>query len=261
MHSSLAPAALVLLSSFGCLRADEAPVADREAPPIHRGEASTGDEARVIEVRALTVAWAGADGADTTITRTEAQAEARAQNVASLARLPDSNFGEVARSYGDGPPATMRFSRQDSTLPMEVVAEAFRLRVGQRSRAIRTVSGFFVLERMPDPDLGPTAIHARHILISHTDARMAGEDITRTREEAQSLAEAIARRARSGEDWDALHRAHSDETNGPEGGDLGTFGRGQMVPAFERAAFALEVRAISEAVESPFGFHVIQRLE
>jgi parvulin-like peptidyl-prolyl isomerase len=215
----------------------------------------------VVELQAMTITWAGAEGASEELTRTEAQAQARAENVAALVRLPEANFGELARSYADRPVATLRVAQGDSTLPPEVVSEGFRLAIGQRSRAIRTASGFVILERLPDPELGPTEIHARHILVSHADSRMAPEGTTRTREEAQALAETIARRARAGEDWDALHRAHSDEANGPEGGDLGTFGRGQMVPAFERAAFALEVREISDAVESPFGFHVIQRIE
>ena len=251
---------LLSLTLFsGCLRDPEPAAADAQARPIHTTEG--GESSRVIELRAMTIAWSGAERASDEITRTEAQAEARAQNVASLARMPDANFGELARTYADTPVATLRLTREDTTAPAEIVREGFRLAVGQRSRAIRTAAGFVILERMADPELGPSEIHARHILVSYVDSRSAAEGITRTREEAQALAEAISRRARAGEDWDALHAAHSDEPNGPPGGDLGTFGRGQMVPAFERAAFGLEVREISGAVESPFGFHVIQRLE
>lgn len=209
----------------------------------------------------LTIAWAGAEGAGEGMTRTEEDARTRAENVAGLLRTPGINVAETARTYGDQPPARMRITREDEVLPPDVVREAFRTPVGQTSRALRTDRGYLILERLPDPERGPSEIRARHILVSHTEARMAPETVTRSRDEARALAEGIVRRARTGEDWDAMHARHSDETNGPPGGDLGRFGRGQMVASFERAAFRLEVREISDAVESPFGFHVIQRLE
>ena len=53
-------------------------------------------------------------------------------------------------------------------------------------------------------------------------------------------------------------RESSDEGSKELGGDLGTFGRGRMVPAFEAAAFALPVGEISQPVLSPFGYHLIQ---
>jgi peptidyl-prolyl cis-trans isomerase SurA len=105
-------------------------------------------------------------------------------------------------------------------------------------------------------------VRARHILISFRGARQAEPTVTRSRDEAQALAAEVAAAARDGQhDWTALHAEHSDEPDSPPGGDLGLFGRGQMVPTFERAAFALGVDEISDPVESPFGFHVIQRTE
>ena len=56
----------------------------------------------------------------------------------------------------------------------------------------------------------------------------------------------------------------SENSNGPsktEGGDLGKFKFEVMAPAFSKAAFALEVDAVSEVVETGFGFHVIKRTE
>lgn len=78
---------------------------------------------------------------------------------------------------------------------------------------------------------------------------------------ARQKAEDILKRARAGEDFDKLAKENSDEPGAKEsGGDLGWFGRGRMVKAFEDAAFALKDNEISDIVESQFGFHIIQRL-
>jgi parvulin-like peptidyl-prolyl isomerase len=94
----------------------------------------------------------------------------------------------------------------------------------------------------------------------HQGSERAPPSITRSRDEARTRANDVLRRARAGEDFAALARQYSDEPGASQsGGDLGTFGPGQMVPPFEQAAFALAVNAISDIVETPFGFHVIQR--
>src|ERR1044071_655514 len=78
---------------------------------------------------------------------------------------------------------------------------------------------------------------------------------------ARDKAEALRQRAASGEDFDKLAKENSDEPGAKEsGGDLGWFGKGRMVKPFEEAAFALKDNEISQVVESPFGFHVIQVL-
>lgn len=108
----------------------------------------------------------------------------------------------------------------------------------------------------------PSRVAARHVLVMHRGSERAPEGITRTREEARTRAEEVLRRARAGEDFADLARHFSDEPGAStSGGDLGQFGHGQMVPPFERAAFALAVGAISDIVETDFGFHVIKRTQ
>lgn len=86
--------------------------------------------------------------------------------------------------------------------------------------------------------------------------------VVRSREQALSVAQEVLRRARSNEDFARLAIEFSDEPGaGNRGGSLGRFGRGQMVPAFEAAVFNLDVGQISDIVETPFGFHIIQRTE
>ena len=95
-------------------------------------------------------------------------------------------------------------------------------------------------------------VTARHILIGSRD-----EDAAK-KAEAKSKAEALRKQLIEGADFAALAAEHSDCPSKADGGSLGSFGRGRMVPAFDAAAFALETNAISDVVETPFGFHIIQ---
>ena len=95
---------------------------------------------------------------------------------------------------------------------------------------------------------------ARHILLSTNN----DED-----EDAQEVkAEELVTQLRAGADFAELARANSqDPGSAANGGDLGIVERGQMVPEFEEATFALEKDAISDPVKSQFGYHIIQVLD
>jgi parvulin-like peptidyl-prolyl isomerase len=79
--------------------------------------------------------------------------------------------------------------------------------------------------------------------------------------DAEGLAKAqdILKRLKAGEDFAALATKESDDTgSAANGGDLSFFKRGQMVPSFEQAAFAMQPGELSEPVKSQFGYHVIK---
>jgi peptidyl-prolyl cis-trans isomerase C len=86
------------------------------------------------------------------------------------------------------------------------------------------------------------AVSARHILV-------------KTLEEAVS----IKSKAINEESFARLAVEHSTCPSGKQGGNLGTFGRGQMVKPFEDATFSLEVGQISDPVQTQFGYHLIYR--
>lgn len=72
-------------------------------------------------------------------------------------------------------------------------------------------------------------------------------------------AEDIQKKLADGETFSDMAQKFSKCPSGKSGGDLGQFGRGQMVKPFEDAAFALEVDQVSAPVQTQFGYHLIQR--
>jgi len=98
----------------------------------------------------------------------------------------------------------------------------------------------------------PDRVTAQHILFK-TEGKKP-EEIEKIREKARGVLE----RARKGEDFGALAKQFSEDTSAARGGDLGSFGRGQMVREFEQAAFSLGPGAISDIVQTQFGFHIIK---
>ena len=100
-------------------------------------------------------------------------------------------------------------------------------------------------------------VRASHILLMY--AGSARSNASRSKEEAFKEIQQIKARIDAGADFAQEAKQHSDCPSSRQGGDLGRFGRGQMVPEFEQAAFALPVGGISDVVETAFGYHIIQR--
>lgn len=108
----------------------------------------------------------------------------------------------------------------------------------------------------PDKFKMPERTQASHILIS-ADQKATPED----KKKAKEKAEAIRKRVAKGEDFAAVAKAESNCPSAAKGGDLGYFGKGQMVPEFEKAAAALKLGELSDVVESPFGYHIIKVMD
>jgi peptidyl-prolyl cis-trans isomerase D len=97
-------------------------------------------------------------------------------------------------------------------------------------------------------------VKARHILISVPEGADAKTDAA-----AKAKAQGILDQLHHGGDFAALAKANSDDPGSKDnGGDLGFFQKGKMVPAFEQAAFALQPGQISGLVKTSFGYHIIQ---
>lgn len=102
---------------------------------------------------------------------------------------------------------------------------------------------------------GEEDVTASHILLKTDPA--AGEEAKAAKKAEIEKLRATLIKAK-GEGFDALAKEHSDCPSGASGGDLGKFGRGQMVPAFEKAAFTQKEGEIGEIIETQFGFHLIK---
>ena len=87
-------------------------------------------------------------------------------------------------------------------------------------------------------------VHCAHILV-----------------EKLSLAQELKARITKGESFTNLAKQYSIDGSKRRGGDLGFFGRGMMVPEFEKTAFALEKGQVSDIVKTQFGYHIIKRLD
>jgi peptidyl-prolyl cis-trans isomerase C len=97
-------------------------------------------------------------------------------------------------------------------------------------------------------------VRARHILV-----KVAPNAPQEEKDAALKKIKDVQARIKKGEDFAELARKYSDDPGSKDrGGDLGYFSSGDMVPAFDKAAFSLDVGQTSDIVETDFGYHIIQ---
>jgi hypothetical protein len=107
--------------------------------------------------------------------------------------------------------------------------------------------------------LPPGSIRVSHILISYSGVE--GTMATRTKDEAESLAQDLLVRIKAGESFEELAQTYSDDPDSQNQGDLGFLKKGRMVRQFEDAAFSLNVGEVSAIVETRLGYHIIKRTQ
>lgn len=172
------------------------------------------------------------------------------------------DFAKVAASHSDAADALSGGAmgvRPLDRLPQLYAEVAQKLKPGEVSDIQRSPAGFHIIKLIARSGGGPLTVttlkqtRARHILIkvnelvSATDAR-------------QKLV-GIKERLDNGADFAELARLYSNDLSASSGGDLGWVYQGDTVPDFERAMDALKLKEISQPIQSPFGFHLIQVLD
>ena len=102
------------------------------------------------------------------------------------------------------------------------------------------------------------ALKASHILAKFKDAENGKEPTKDDKDEAHKRIKEVQKMLADGKSFEEVAKEKSDCPSKAQGGDLGEFGEGQMVPEFEKALLALKAGEISEPVETRFGYHIIK---
>ena len=185
---------------------------------------------------------------------------ARAEEVMRQLRT-GADFARMASTYSDAPDALKGGEigwRDADRLPPMFSTELRKLEAGQVTPILKTNVGFHILKlsgkRSLAGETDKTVVeqtHARHILIKVTPTMTEGE----VKRKLLELKEKMDNNAGTFED---LARLHSQDGSASKGGDLGWLYPGDTVPEFETAMNALKPGEVSDVIQSPFGFHLIQ---
>lgn len=175
------------------------------------------------------------------------------------------DFAKLAATYSDAADALKGGDigwREQDRLPQLFVDAAANLQPGQITPILRSNSGFHIVKvngkRSANEGKGAagavTQTHARHILIKVNQ-------IVTPADARRKLTELRQRLDNNSATFDELAKLYSNDLSASRGGDLGWLYPGDTVPEFERAMNALKPGEVSEPIESPFGYHLIQVIE
>lgn len=178
-----------------------------------------------------------------------------------LARLNQGeDFAQVAAAYSDAPDGLQGGSlgwRPLDNLPGIFAESVTRLKAGELAPLLRSSNGFHIVKLVAKRGGAAVAAvqqtHARHILIKVNELVSEAD--------AKHKLAGLRDRLVHGGNFAELARLYSQDGSAPKGGDLGWIYPGDTVPEFERAMNQLQPGVVSEPVQSPFGFHLIEVLE
>ncbi len=223
----------------------------------------------------ILVQFKGSARANSGVTRTKEEARALAGQLLAKVQQKGGDFVSLARSESDGPSSAQGgflgyFESGQIALELESTLEA--MKIGEVRGVVETPVGFHILRREKFDPAKFYRITVSHILIRYAGAKTIRyrdtskkpkTEIARTKDQALALVKKVLVESRAaGANFGALARTYSDGPERPVGGEFGAFGWGDTgMPAFEKAAFTLEVGEIAGPVETPFGFHIILRTE
>ncbi len=163
-----------------------------------------------------------------------------------------NKYSEDAQSKNNG--GDMGFVSE--AINLEAYKWAVTHKVGDVSNVlVKSASGYNILKKLGEKD-GDKTVTASHLLICYMGSQGC-DNAKLTKSEALAKIQELKKQA-TPQNFSDLVKANSTEPNAVvSGGELGTFGPGQMVPAFEKVAFEMAVNTISEPVETDFGYHLI----
>jgi peptidyl-prolyl cis-trans isomerase SurA len=170
------------------------------------------------------------------------------------------NFSQLAASFSDAPDGLQGGSlgmRQLDRLPGIFSDIVVKLKVGEVAPVLRSPNGFHIVKLLAKRGgAAATAVqqtHVRHILIKVNEVV--------SESDARHKLTGLYDRIKNGTSFAELAKLFSQDGSASKGGDLGWIYPGDTVPDFERAMNQLQPGEISQPIQSPFGFHLIEVLE
>ncbi|MBA2690687.1 MAG: peptidylprolyl isomerase, partial [Burkholderiales bacterium] len=193
---------------------------------------------------------------------TPQQIEAKKVRVelAAQAIARGADFGQVAATYSesaDGLSGGNLGWRTASRLPSLFVESLAAMKTGEVSPILKSSNGFHLFKLLETRNKAGAQIvpqtHVRHILLRQREG-MADAEL-------RQRLQVLKTRVDSGTDFGELARLQSEDGSAPNGGDLGWISAGETVPEFEQAMSELKPGEVSNPVQTPFGWHLIQVME